>query len=88
MRHQYERSAIERSVRARLEGREVNVLTTEDLIVCKLVAGRARDYEAVAAIINARRKRLDESYIRGWLEQFNLDDAWQRAIEEAERERD
>jgi predicted nucleotidyltransferase len=82
----YERAAIERSLPARIEGREVNVLTAEDLIVFKLMAGRARDYEAVAAIINARGRRLDVAYIKGWLEQFGAQEAWQRAIEEARRE--
>ncbi len=84
----YERAAIGRAAAARIEGREVRVLTPEDLIVFKLMAGRARDYEAVAAIINARRRRLDVGYIQGWLEQFDIVGAWERAIEEARRERE
>ena len=82
----YERAAIDRAVSAEIEGREVRVLTAEDLIVFKLIAGRARDYEAVAAIINARRGRLDIDYIKGWLEQFGTPEAWKRAVDEARRE--
>lgn len=82
----YERAAIERSVPAQIEGREINVLTAEDLIVFKLIAGRARDYEAVAAIINTRRAKLDVDYVRGWLEQFGIPEAWERAVDEARRE--
>jgi len=82
----YERAAVERSVPATIEGREIPVLTPEDLIVFKLMAGRARDYEAVAAIINARGRELDVAYIEGWLEQFDNASAWPRALEEARRE--
>lgn len=82
----YERAAIDRSVRADIEGYKLRVLTAEDVIVFKLIAGRARDYEAVAAIINARRNRLDVDYITGWLDQFGAGDAWERANEEARRE--
>lgn len=82
----YERQAIEQAVRARIEGRQLSVLTAEDLIVFKLVAGRARDYEAIAAIINTRGERLDVEYISGWLEQFGVVERWERAKEEAQRE--
>lgn len=82
----YERAAIERSTRADIEGQELAVLTAEDLIVFKLISGRARDFEAVAAIINARSGRLDVPYITGWLEQFDAGDAWVRANEEARSE--
>lgn len=82
----FERSAIERSIDANVEGDVVAVLTPEDLIVFKLVAGRARDYEAVAAIINTLGERIDTEYVKGWLEQFGIEDTWARAIEEASRE--
>lgn len=82
----FERAAVDRSVTVEIEGHPLRVLTAEDLIVYKLIAGRARDYEAVAAIINARGSRLDIDYITGWLEQFEARYAWRRAIEEAERE--
>jgi predicted nucleotidyltransferase len=82
----FERAAIDRATPAQIEGRSIHVLTAEDLIVFKLVAGRARDHEAVAAILNARGDRLDVDYIRGWLEQFRAGGAWERALEEARRE--
>lgn len=84
----YERAAIGRAVPASVDDERVPVLTPEDLIVYKLIAGRARDYEAVAAIINARGARLDTAYIEGWLEQFDLATVWSRAVEEARREAD
>jgi len=82
----YEEAALERAVSIEVEGRSLRVLTVEDLIVFKLVAGRARDYEAVAAIINARGETLDTEYVTGWLEQFEFEERWERALEEARRE--
>jgi predicted nucleotidyltransferase len=82
----YERAAIDHAVPVEIEGHELRVSTAEDLIVFKLVAGRAPDHEAVAAIINARGRRLDVDYIKGWLEQFGAPNAWERAIDEARRE--
>ncbi|MBW3589853.1 MAG: nucleotidyltransferase [Actinobacteria bacterium] len=84
----YERKAIDQAVPARIEGHELSVLTPEDLIVFKLIAGRARDYEAVAAIINAQGEKLEVDYITGWLEQFGVVERWERAREEARREAD
>lgn len=84
----YERKAIDHSVPVRIEGHDLTVLTPEDLIVFKLIAGRARDYEAVAAIINTRVEKLDVDYITGWLEQFGVVERWERAKEEARREAD
>jgi len=82
----YERAAIDRAVQANIEGTPINVLSAEDLIIFKLMAGRARDFEAVAAIINTLGDRLDTDYITGWLEQFGVPDVWLRAKEEAKRE--
>jgi predicted nucleotidyltransferase len=82
----FERAAIDRSAAIEIDGRSLQVLTAEDLIVFKLIAGRARDYEAVAAIINTSAGGLDVGYITGWLEQFAVRDRWERAIEEAGRE--
>lgn len=79
----YERAALERAVHASIAGREVPVLAAEDLIVFKLVAGRARDYEAVAAILNARGDELDIRYITEVLDRIGHTDRWARAKEEA-----
>jgi predicted nucleotidyltransferase len=82
----YEVGALNRAVPASIDGHAVPVLTAEDLIVFKLVAGRARDYEAVAAMINALGKKLDAKFITETLTDLGFEDRWQRAKEEAERE--
>ena len=80
----FEESALGRAAKIVVEGAEILVVTPEDLVVYKLIAGRAQDYEAVAAIINTMGE-LDAAYIEGWLEQFGMSDRWARAKEEAAR---
>lgn len=82
----YERDAIERAVPFLIRDREIKVLSPEDLIVFKLVAGRLHDYEAAAAILNANRQDLDTSFIERTLTEFGMEDRWPRALEGAELE--
>ena len=82
----FERSAVTRAVEFEIEGRSLKVVAPDDLVVLKLIAGRARDYETVVAMLNAGRVRLDPAYIEAWLEQFGVKERWARALEEARRE--
>jgi len=78
----FEESAIRRAVKLTIDDTEMTIVTPEDLIVYKLLAGRGHDYEAVGAVLEALGE-VDEGYVRGWLEQFGMADRWQRALEEA-----
>ena len=82
----FERAALHRTLAAPFEGRPIPVLSPDDLIVFKLVAGRARDYEAVIAIINTAGRELDVPYIKASLTELGIADRWARAREEAVRE--
>lgn len=84
----FERAAVERAVSFDIDGRTIRVLTAEDLVVFKLVAGRARDYEAVAAIINAVGRQLDVGFIEDALGDLGLGSRWQTAVEAAALETD
>jgi predicted nucleotidyltransferase len=83
----FEESAIARAARLTIDGQEMAIVTPEDLIVYKLIAGRARDYEAVAAILDMSESlaAVDAAYVIGWLEQFGLAERWERAKQEAQR---
>jgi predicted nucleotidyltransferase len=83
----FERQAVERATPFDMDGTTINVLVAEDLIVFKLAAGRARDYEAVTALIAAHGPKLDATFISESLEEIGLADRWDRALEMAERER-
>jgi len=84
----FERAALQRTLNAPIEERSIPVLSPEDLIVFKLVAGRARDYEAVVAIINTARRKLNLRYIEGAVHDLGMLDRWDRARDDAARERD
>lgn len=51
----------------RVGGAPIPVASAEDLVAMKILAGRLRDLEDVAAVIHARRAELDLEYTRGLL---------------------
>jgi predicted nucleotidyltransferase len=67
---QFERAAIERSGPIDVEGVGVQFISLEDLIVMKLVAGRPRDLEDVAAILRKNRS-FDRNHVERWLREFD-----------------
>ena len=73
----YQQEAIRR---ARLEpagdGEAVPVLTVEDVIVHKLIAGRTQDLADVEAIL-AARVPFDERYVERWAVFWDVLDRWQ-----------
>lgn len=68
----FERQAVARAQTVTIAGVAVRFATVEDLLVHKLVAGRARDLEDAASLVR-RHPDLDRSYVLGWLEQFDRD---------------
>ena len=62
---QYSREAVERRVRVRLDeiGLELEVLSCEDLILHKLLAGRTIDLVDAEALINANRETLRSEFL-------------------------
>jgi hypothetical protein len=66
----FERAAIERSRTIDVGGVGVQFVSPEDLIVMKLLAGRPRDLEDVAAILRKNRD-FDRSHVEKWLCEFD-----------------
>ena len=62
---QYSREAIERRVRVKLDefGLDLDVLSCEDLILLKLLAGRTIDLVDAEALINANRETLRSEFL-------------------------
>jgi predicted nucleotidyltransferase len=48
----------------------ITILSAEDLIIHKCVAGRPRDIEDVERVLVRQRVNLDLRYIRNWLREF------------------
>lgn len=67
----YEEEALRRSSKVSFVGLPpINVLSAEDLIIHKCVAGRPRDIEDVERVLLRQRIKLDLRYIRNWLREF------------------
>lgn len=66
----YERQAIQRSVAARIGTSVVRMASLEDLIIFKLVAGRAIDVEDVRTLLAKHPFKINFRYVRKWLKEF------------------
>ena len=67
-----EEDFLRRAIAVEIRGSRIPVISPEDLIVTKVLAGRAKDIEDVRGVIQERRASLDEARIRrllGLLEQ-------------------
>ena len=65
-------------------GFAVDVVSCEDLIVLKLIAGRILDRVDVAELLKANRNQLDMNYLAGWVRALHVErmfgEAWTDAF--------
>ncbi len=66
----FERAAIERAHIAKFDEISVRFASLEDLVIHKIVAGRARDIEDVRAIL-LKNPGYDRDHIESWLSDFD-----------------
>lgn len=52
------------------DGREIPVLSIEDLLVCKVLFDRPKDWLDLEAVVATRARTLDRGYIASWLARF------------------
>lgn len=79
----YEKQAISHVRRVHIGNVEVRFASVEDLIIHKIVAGRARDLEDVRSIL-LKNPNVDVVYLRRWLQEFDasLSEAFERRLED------
>ena len=66
----YEREAIARAEHHELAGVPVPFATAEDLIIHKLFAGRARDWEDAVSVVRRKGDGLDWEFMTLWAAEF------------------
>lgn len=66
----YDELVIERAVRRDMGGWQAWVCTAEGLVVQKVIAGRAKDWMDIEALLLEQSDHLDEAYIEDWIAQF------------------
>jgi len=59
-----EEEFLRRAIRVDVDGTPVPVISPEDLIITKILAGRPKDIEDIRSVIHERRASLDEARIR------------------------
>jgi Nucleotidyl transferase AbiEii toxin, Type IV TA system len=81
----YQQQALSHRTPARLPGLgiEIAVLSCEDLIVHKLLAGRMLDKADVAALLRGNRTTLDFGYLQEWIGRLDLKTEWSESWHEA-----
>ena len=81
----YQRQALSRRLPERLSGLDIPifVLTCEDLIVHKLLAGRMIDRADCVSLIRLQRENIDWPYLRSWAARLSLTQALSEACDEA-----
>ncbi len=69
----YEEEVIRRAITVQWpENRPLRIISCEDLLIHKCVAGRPRDIEDVESILLRRGNAVDLHYVRRWLEEFSM----------------
>ena len=68
----FERRAFERRRQERLHGKTAWLISPEDLVVMKLLAGREKDLNDAAGVLQRQRSRLNESYMAPWVKRLAL----------------
>jgi hypothetical protein len=76
---QYQRHLLTRRQHHRAEGLEAWFVTAEDLILLKLLAGRAKDHLDVADILFIQGE-LDRDYLRHWARELGISAELERAL--------
>ena len=67
----YEKEAIKRSVKVKLEGCCAHFASVEDIIIHKIFAGREIDLADIENIITKMgREKIDRAYIKRWLKEL------------------
>lgn len=71
-RDEYDREALQRRRRKRIDNKPVWVVAPEDLILLKLKAGRPRDFEDVISVVLRQGNKLDAEYMKNWAKRLGL----------------
>lgn len=66
----YERQAIERAKNVKIVTTTVRFASLEDVVIHKIIAGRARDIEDVKSIL-LKNPKYDYQYVSKWLKEFD-----------------
>lgn len=67
----YEKKAIQKAKKIKIDNTIVNIASLEDVIVHKIIAGRPRDIEDIKTML-IKNPKFDIKYINRWLKEFDI----------------
>jgi len=75
----YQQLALSRAIVESVHEEGIKVLTVEDVIIHKLIAGRFQDLADIEAILDTEIG-LDEAYLNEWIDYWQLQSTWTNVI--------
>jgi hypothetical protein len=72
---EFHASCCERRRQYPLQGHTIDILSPEDLIVCKVAFAREKDSRDISQMLDAMGERLDVPYVLHWVEEIVGSDA-------------
>jgi predicted nucleotidyltransferase len=76
----YESAAIQRAKQIQIGKHAVKFASCEDVIIHKMIAGRAIDDEDVKSIVQKNSAIIDRAYIENWLTEFALLEEYEHVL--------
>ena len=73
----YQRQALQHAVEETIDNEHIKVLTAEDVIIHKLIAGLYQDMADIEAILETKLT-LDQEYIENWANFWDVLDRWKQ----------
>jgi predicted nucleotidyltransferase len=77
----YEKQAFKRTKEVLMGGYPVKFASCEDVIIHKIIAGRAIDQEDVKNILIKNKNSIDTKYIKKWLGEFSSIDEYKGIVQ-------
>lgn len=75
----YQHEIVKRKVRVQVEGQQAWLVSPEDLILLKLIAGRPRDLGDIGDILFVQGQ-LDENYLRRWATDLGVAESLEQVL--------
>ena len=83
---EYKRESLGRAVTLEIEEQYIKVVSKEDIILFKLLSGRAQDRVDAENIINIQKGSMDISYLQHWAERLSVSQSLNRLLANSNRE--
>jgi len=77
---EFDKDSLKRCKKEKLFGKTLNVIGPEDLIISKLLAGRALDVEDIKTVLIRQEKSINKKYLREQSMKLNILDSLEKII--------